>query len=196
MALGDQWSLIALRDVMSGGRRHFPELLSHSEEGIVSNILSSRLKALVVGSLLTQEQADEGGERPILTQAGTPTVPIMVALGSWGCGTARLATFMLRHQGMAGPARWSADACGVRINDGRYSFRDPENRDALPDRRLAQPSAALDLAHPGFLGEVCPTEGCPDGCRAEPRSTTACPRRAEYTRWLATLMPESVCSSV
>lgn len=44
---GDQWSLIVLRDVIFGGRRHFRELLSHSEEGIASNILSSRLKALV-----------------------------------------------------------------------------------------------------------------------------------------------------
>lgn len=103
----------------------------------------------------------------------------------------RLATFMLRHQGMAGPARWSGGARGVRVNDGRYSFRNPENRDAMPDCRLAQLSAALNPAHTGTPRRGCPTGGRPDGCRAEPRSTTACPRRAEYTRWLAALMPES-----
>ena len=102
----------------------------------------------------------------------------------------RLAAFMLRRQGMAGPARWSGGARGARVNDGRYSFRNPENRDAMPDCRLAQLSAALNPAHAG-TPRVCPTGGRPDGCRAEPRSTTACPRRAEYTRWLATLMPDS-----
>ncbi|WP_406370155.1 helix-turn-helix transcriptional regulator [Streptomyces sp. NBC_01550] len=84
-ALGDQWSLIVLRDVMFGGRRHFRELLSHSEEGIASNILSSRLKALVAGGLLTQEQTERGRRATYsLTEAGIQTVPIMVALGSWG----------------------------------------------------------------------------------------------------------------
>ncbi|MFD4763456.1 winged helix-turn-helix transcriptional regulator [Streptomyces sp. NPDC058439] len=84
-ALGDQWSLIVLRDVVFGGRRHFRELLSHSEEGIASNILSSRLKALVAGGLLTQEQAERGRRATYsLTEAGIQTVPIMVALGSWG----------------------------------------------------------------------------------------------------------------
>ncbi|MGW2060915.1 winged helix-turn-helix transcriptional regulator [Streptomyces sp. NPDC001937] len=84
-ALGDQWSLIVLRDVIFGGRRHFRELLSHSEEGIASNILSSRLKALVAGGLLTQEQTERGRRAAYsLTEAGIQTVPIMVALGSWG----------------------------------------------------------------------------------------------------------------
>ncbi|MGC0422751.1 hypothetical protein ABIA38_008296 [Embleya sp. AB8] len=35
----------------------------------------------------------------------------------------RLAACMLRRQGMGGPARWSAGADGVRVNDGRYSLR-------------------------------------------------------------------------
>ncbi|MGV9321388.1 winged helix-turn-helix transcriptional regulator [Streptomyces sp. NPDC003660] len=84
-ALGDQWSLIVLRDIMFGGRRHFRELLSHSEEGIASNILSSRLKSLVAGGLLTQEKAERGRRSTYsLTEAGIQTVPIMVALGSWG----------------------------------------------------------------------------------------------------------------
>ncbi|MFF0964455.1 winged helix-turn-helix transcriptional regulator [Streptomyces sp. NPDC003703] len=84
-ALGDQWSLIVLRDVVFGGRRHFRELLGHSEEGIASNILSSRLKALVTGGLLTREQAGRGHRATYsLTEAGIQTVPVMVALGSWG----------------------------------------------------------------------------------------------------------------
>jgi DNA-binding HxlR family transcriptional regulator len=84
-ALGDRWSLIVLRDVIFGRRRHFRELLAHSEEGIASNILSSRLKSLVAGGLLTQEQVERGRRATYsLTEAGIQTVPIMAALGSWG----------------------------------------------------------------------------------------------------------------
>jgi DNA-binding HxlR family transcriptional regulator len=39
--LGDRWSLLVIRDMMFGNRRHFRELLSKSEEGIASNILAA-----------------------------------------------------------------------------------------------------------------------------------------------------------
>ena len=82
---GDPWSVIVLRDVMFGNRRHFRELLSSSEEGIASNILSSRLKKLVEGGLLTKERAGRGQRAAYaLTEAGIQTLPIMVALGNWG----------------------------------------------------------------------------------------------------------------
>ncbi len=84
-ALGDQWSLIVLRDVIFGGRRHFRDLLAHNEEGIASNILAGRLKALVAAGLLTHEPAGRGRRGTYsLTEAGIQTVPILVALGSWG----------------------------------------------------------------------------------------------------------------
>jgi DNA-binding HxlR family transcriptional regulator len=57
--LGDKWSLLIIRDMMFGNRRHFRELLNKSEEGISSNILSDRLKTLL----------DEG----IITRADDPT---------------------------------------------------------------------------------------------------------------------------
>jgi DNA-binding HxlR family transcriptional regulator len=40
--LGDRWSLIVIRDIMFGNRRHFRELLTRSEEGIASDILAAR----------------------------------------------------------------------------------------------------------------------------------------------------------
>ncbi|MFE3313607.1 hypothetical protein ACFXMF_32125 [Embleya sp. NPDC059213] len=103
----------------------------------------------------------------------------------------RLAALILRRQGMTGPARWSTGAGGVRVNDGQYSFRNPDNRDALPDCRLAQLSGALNPAGTGAPAGLCVTDGPSDGCRAEPRSVSACPRRDEYTRWLEALMSES-----
>ncbi|HQP19760.1 MAG TPA: winged helix-turn-helix transcriptional regulator, partial [Phenylobacterium sp.] len=44
--VGDRWSLIVIRDMMFGNRRHFRTLLTQSEEGIASNILADRLKRL------------------------------------------------------------------------------------------------------------------------------------------------------
>ena len=58
--LGDPWSMLVLRDIMFGDRRHFNELLQGSQEGIASNILSSRLKQLVAAGLLTREDAGRG----------------------------------------------------------------------------------------------------------------------------------------
>jgi hypothetical protein len=57
--IGDRWSLLVLRDVMFGNRRHFRELQKRSEEGIASNILADRLRRLVAGGLLTREGVDQ-----------------------------------------------------------------------------------------------------------------------------------------
>jgi DNA-binding HxlR family transcriptional regulator len=93
--LGDPWAMLVLRDVMFGNRRYFRELLLGSEEGIASNILSSRLKQLTAGGLLTRAVANRGQRAMYsLTEAGIQVLPIMVALGNWGLahrdGTRRL----------------------------------------------------------------------------------------------------------
>jgi DNA-binding HxlR family transcriptional regulator len=83
--LGDSWAILVLRDVMFGNRRYFRELLLGSEEGIASNILSSRLKHLCAAGLLTREPANRGQRAKYsLTEAGIQVLPIMVALGNWG----------------------------------------------------------------------------------------------------------------
>jgi len=84
-ALGDPWSLIVLRDMMFGDRRYFRELLNGSDEGIASNVLSSRLKSLVAAGLLTRDDVARGQRaRYTLTEAGIQTLPVLVALGTWG----------------------------------------------------------------------------------------------------------------
>lgn len=83
--LGDSWSLIILRDIVFGGRRHFRELLTQNNEGIASNMLASRLKKLVDEGLLTKAEAVRGQKAKYsLTEAGIQTLPVMVALGTWG----------------------------------------------------------------------------------------------------------------
>lgn len=83
--LGDAWSLIVLRDIVFGDRRHFRELLTQNDEGIASNILADRLRRLVADGLLTRSDAPRGRRVTYtLTEAGIQTVPVMVALGTWG----------------------------------------------------------------------------------------------------------------
>jgi hypothetical protein len=66
--------MLVLRDVILGNRRQFRELLQGSEEGIASNILSSRLKRLLAAGLLTRDEATRGQRAAYsLTEAGNQT---------------------------------------------------------------------------------------------------------------------------
>jgi len=110
--LGDRWSLIVLRDIMFGDRRRFRELLRHSEEGIASNVLASRLKRMSEVGLLTRH-GDPSHRQKVeyrLTEPAIQLVPVMVQLGDWGARwlhtTAELA---IRAELLAdgGPELWS-----------------------------------------------------------------------------------------
>ena len=85
-ALGDRWSLIVIRDVMFGNRRHFRELLAKSDEGIASNILADRLKRLTAQGLLTRGDDATHRQKAIysLTEQAIQLVPVLVAMGAWG----------------------------------------------------------------------------------------------------------------
>ena len=84
--LGDRWSLIVLRDIMFGNRRHFRELLAKSDEGIASNILADRLKRLVERGLLSRRDDATHKQKAIysLTEMGIALVPVFAAMGDWG----------------------------------------------------------------------------------------------------------------
>lgn len=84
--LGDSWSLIVIRDIMFGRRRHYRQLLGQSEEGIASNILSSRLKRLTINGLVTKEPDPDHRQRQLysLTEKSIRLVPVLVQLGAWG----------------------------------------------------------------------------------------------------------------
>ncbi len=84
--LGDRWSLIVIRDIMFGNRRHFRELLSRSDERIASNILADRLKRLMEAGLLTKRDDPSHQQKAIysLTEAAIQLVPLLVHMGAWG----------------------------------------------------------------------------------------------------------------
>ncbi|WP_112808990.1 winged helix-turn-helix transcriptional regulator [Ensifer sp.] len=82
---GDKWSLLIIRDMIFGGKRHFRELL-RSQEGISSNILADRLKMLVEQGMLTKADDPTHKQKAIysLAEMTIALVPIMAHLGAWG----------------------------------------------------------------------------------------------------------------
>lgn len=84
--LGDRWSLIVIRDVMFGNRRHFRDILRNSEEGIASNILADRLKRLVDLGMLSRQDDPSHRQKALysLTEMSIALVPLLAEMGAWG----------------------------------------------------------------------------------------------------------------
>jgi len=82
---GDSWTLLILRDMMFGGKRHFREMLQ-SDEGISSNILADRLKVLVDAGLITKNDDPTHKQKAIysLTEKGIALLPVLAQIGIWG----------------------------------------------------------------------------------------------------------------
>jgi len=111
--LGDRWSLIVIRDLIFGNRRHFRELLNASEEGIASNVLSDRLKRLVDAGLLTRRDDPSHRQKAIysLTESAIRLVPLLAEIGAWGRRhTPASRTLSIRAQLLeeGGPPLWQA----------------------------------------------------------------------------------------
>jgi DNA-binding HxlR family transcriptional regulator len=84
--LGDRWSLVVIRDIMFGNRRHFRELLNKSMEGIASNILAARLKRLTELGFITWAEDPSHKQKGIysLTEKAIQLVPVFAMIGAWG----------------------------------------------------------------------------------------------------------------
>jgi len=84
--LGDRWSLIVIRDLMFGNRRHYRELLTQSEEGIASNILADRLKRLAEAGLISRRDDPTHKQKAIysLTEPAIQLVPLLAQMAAWG----------------------------------------------------------------------------------------------------------------
>jgi DNA-binding HxlR family transcriptional regulator len=84
--VGDKWSLLVLRDMIFGGKRHFRELLTKSEEGIASNILADRLRTLVEQGILTRSEDPSHKQKAIysLTEQGIELLPVLAQMAAWG----------------------------------------------------------------------------------------------------------------
>ena len=81
--VGDWWTLLIIREALSGTRR-FGEFQSHL--GIAPNVLTQRLQDLVHNGILEVTTASENGRALDyrLTDKGRDLFPIIVALALWG----------------------------------------------------------------------------------------------------------------
>jgi DNA-binding HxlR family transcriptional regulator len=84
--VGDKWSLLIIRDMIFGNRRHFRELLLKSEEGIASNILADRLKRLVDQGIITKAADPSHRQKAVysLTGQGIELLPVLAQMSVWG----------------------------------------------------------------------------------------------------------------
>lgn len=82
-AIGDQWSLLILRDAFEGSTR-FSEF--QKSLGVSRNILSVRLRNLVRHGILDTTPASDRGayQEYVLTEKGRGLFPVLVALRQWG----------------------------------------------------------------------------------------------------------------
>jgi len=117
---GDKWSLILLRDMMFGNRRHFRELLTLSEEGISSNILSDRLKRLRNDGMISKVDDPSHKQKVLysLTEKSIALVPVFAQLGAWGrrfmpASPELSIRAQLLEEG--GPAMWEAFMDELRV---------------------------------------------------------------------------------
>lgn len=134
--LGDRWSLIVVRDIMFGNRRHYRELLTQSEEGIASNILAARLKRLVEAGLLTKRADPSHRQKAIysLTEPAIQLVPLLVQMGAWGRRhTDASEPLSIRAQLLeeGGPPMWEAMMAELRSSHLGAPLRGPSVLAAL-----------------------------------------------------------------
>jgi DNA-binding HxlR family transcriptional regulator len=82
--IGDKWSLLIMRDMLTQGKKTFKEF-SESQEGIAPGILSSRLKWLEVNGLMTKQKLPQNQKENIylLTEKGIELAPIILELIVW-----------------------------------------------------------------------------------------------------------------
>ncbi len=117
--LGDRWSLIVIRDIMFGNRRHYRDLLDNSEEGIASNILAGRLKKLVEKGLLSTSPDPAHKQKRVysLTEPAIQLVPLLAQMGAWGRRfTPATRELSIRAQLLeeGGPEMWAAFMAELR----------------------------------------------------------------------------------
>ena len=82
--IGDKWSLLIMRDMLTTGKKTFKEF-SKCQEGIAPGILSARLKWLEKNRLITKQKLPQNQKENIylLTERGIELTPIIIELIVW-----------------------------------------------------------------------------------------------------------------
>ena len=82
--IGDKWSLLIVRDMLMYKKKTFKDLAA-SDEGIATNLLSSRLKLLESLELLTKRKLPDNKKENIylLTTKGIELAPMILEIVLW-----------------------------------------------------------------------------------------------------------------
>lgn len=82
--IGDKWSLLLIRDMLLHKKKTFKELAA-SEEGIATNLLSTRLKLLESLEVITKRKLPTNKKENIylLTDKGMDLAPIILEVVVW-----------------------------------------------------------------------------------------------------------------
>ena len=82
--IGDKWSLLLIRDMLLHKKKTFKELVA-SEEGVATNLLSTRLKLLESLEVITKRKLPENKKENIylLTDKGMDLAPIILEIVIW-----------------------------------------------------------------------------------------------------------------
>ncbi len=82
--IGDKWSLLLVRDMLTVKKKTFKEF-SESSEGIAPGILSSRLKWLEENGMLSKQKLPDNQKENIylLTEKGIDLAPVILELILW-----------------------------------------------------------------------------------------------------------------
>ena len=83
--VGDNWSLLIIRDMLLKHKKTFKEI-SDSDEKIAPSILSARLKLLESYRLIAKTKLPENKKENIylLTEKGVRLTPIVIEFSLWG----------------------------------------------------------------------------------------------------------------
>lgn len=82
--IGDKWSLLIVRDMLMYQKKTFKDL-TNSDEGIATNLLSTRLKMLESIGVITKRKLPENKKMNIylLTDKGLDLAPIIMEVVIW-----------------------------------------------------------------------------------------------------------------
>jgi DNA-binding HxlR family transcriptional regulator len=81
---GDRWTLLVVRDLVFGGKRHFREFIE-SPERIASNILAARLKKLEQRGLISRKPDPDNRKQVVyqVTEKGMDLIPVLIEIIRW-----------------------------------------------------------------------------------------------------------------
>ena len=137
-AVGAPWTLLIIRELISGVRR-FAEI--RESVGVSDKVLANRLRQLVEGGLATRTPCGNASTRPYEyepTQAGIDVLPILHAFALWAekhtptAGLGQRLVIVCRECGRESSQGETCSECGAVMTVENVSWIRPISKDRIP----------------------------------------------------------------